>query len=98
MKFGDAITATIKYGSKVTRRAWKDEDKFVIVVRGSEEFVYPNSSYCDQDIVTPEGRVRIEPCFAIKVAKGDMQPGWVPTQADMFAEDWFIKHENGVKI
>lgn len=97
MKFGDAIAAMTQFKSKVTRRAWKNQDKFVILIRGSEEFAYPNSSYCDADIVSPEGRVRILPCYAIKTATGEMQPGWTPTQEDMVAEDWEIKLARAVK-
>ena len=30
----------------------------------------------------------MQPCIGIKTVGGKMQPGWVPSQSDMLAEDW----------
>ena len=30
----------------------------------------------------------MQPCIGIKTAGEVMQPGWVPSQSDMLAEDW----------
>lgn len=30
----------------------------------------------------------LEPCLALRNAQGKIQPGWVPSQGDMFAQDW----------
>jgi hypothetical protein len=38
------------------------------------------------------GQVRqYEPVVVMVTAQGKHQPGWVASQADMFAEDWSIK-------
>lgn len=31
-----------------------------------------------------------QPCLALRNAQGLLQPGWVPSQGDMFGKDWKI--------
>ena len=33
-------------------------------------------------------RSGLEPCIVIRTTQGKMQPGWVPSQADILATDW----------
>ncbi|PHM52406.1 Thoeris anti-defense Tad2 family protein [Xenorhabdus hominickii] len=33
---------------------------------------------------------RIVPHLDLKNAQGVMQPGWSPSQSDLFAEDWIV--------
>ena len=37
-----------------------------------------------------KGEFTIAPHLDLKNAQGIMQPGWVPSQGDLFAEDWVI--------
>jgi len=41
-------------------------------------------------LVTIDG---LEPCVALFTAQGKRQPGWVPSQVDMLAEDWSVVAE-----
>jgi len=29
------------------------------------------------------------PCIILKTNQNDLQPGWLPSHADIFAEDWY---------
>ena len=33
----------------------------------------------------------IQPCIGYHMRQGHYQPGWVPTQEDMFADDWMLE-------
>ena len=47
----------------------------------------PDSDYERAGI---KGEFTIAPHLDLKNAQGIMQPGWVPSQCDLFAEDWVI--------
>ena len=32
----------------------------------------------------------MQPCIGLRTAAATMQPGWVPSQQDMMADDWVI--------
>lgn len=35
-------------------------------------------------------QVDLAPCFVMRTATGDLQPGWLASQADMLADDWGV--------
>jgi len=63
----------MKLGGQVFREGWNGKDMFVCLL--------------DLSNLTSSAYV-IEPCLALKNARETIQPGWVPSQADMLAEDW----------
>lgn len=88
MDFSDALKA-LKEGKKVARDGWNGRGQFVAFMPGftipagmvngrTAKFVPP-----DQDIVRGA-------YIALWSAQGVWQPGWVPSQGDLFAEDWMV--------
>lgn len=88
--FGEALEA-VKAGKKISRSGWNGANQFVIKAGGykvSEPRV--GSDYHRAGIT---GEFNIAPHLDLKNAQGVMQPGWVPSQGDLFAEDWVIQGE-----
>lgn len=86
LSFGHAILA-LKEGKKVARAGWNGKRMFLILVSGSvlEKF-RPDSAYANHFF----GPVTIDPHIDMCTAKGTMQPGWLASQADVLADDWFV--------
>ena len=58
---------------------WHGKGMWVVIIRRPSE------------LMTVEGRsYDIDPCFGMKTAGGTMQPGWLPSQADLLADDWVV--------
>lgn len=85
MNFSEALQA-VKSGSKIARSGWNRANQFVIKAGGyTVDEPRPGSDYERAGIV---GQFTIAPHLDLKNAQGVMQPGWVPSQGDLFAEDW----------
>lgn len=77
--FSEALEA-VKAGKKILRSGWNGENQFIITVRaGNAMYTKNDLSYLMQD------------CLGLKNVHGYMQPGWIPSQDDLFANDWIIK-------
>jgi hypothetical protein len=81
MDFGDAIKA-MKNGERVTRPGWNGKNMHIymeehinIVLRRAKG-IFPERQY--------------EPCIIMFTAQGTHQPGWTPSQKDIFSEDWEV--------
>lgn len=86
--FGEALEA-VKAGKKISRSGWNGANQFVIKAGGyTVSEPRPNSDYHRAGII---GELIIAPHLDLKNAQGIMQPGWVPSQGDLFAEDWIIR-------
>ena len=90
MNFGLAIEA-MKKGKKVARRGWNGKGMFLVLCPGSEVpadhiRVKPVKKFYQQ-----EGRtsVIIAPHIDLKAADGTYVTGWLASQTDMLADDWF---------
>ena len=83
--FGDAIEA-MKYGKKVARAGWNGKSQHIELAS--------NISYC-----SPEGRIVNCEHVAIGnqaiafVGTSGVQMGWLASQSDMLADDWYILPE-----
>ncbi|HBR0921551.1 TPA: DUF2829 domain-containing protein [Klebsiella quasipneumoniae subsp. quasipneumoniae] len=85
MKFGEALEA-VKSGAKIYREGWNGKGQFVIKAGGyTVSEPRPGSDYAKAWIT---GEFTIAPHLNLKNAQGIMQPGWVPSQGDLFADDW----------
>lgn len=85
MTFGDAIHA-MKMGERVSRNSWNGKGQYVFLA-DSVEF------HTDADISEFYGSadgVTVLPMYVIRTAQGNLQPGWLASQSDMMANDWFI--------
>ena len=74
MPLGHAIEAARK-GLKIARAGWNGKNQFVVFIKSG------NAMYHTYDM---------QDCFGLKNQQGEMQPGWVPSQGDMKADDWCI--------
>jgi len=78
--FSDALCAA-KEGKLISRDGWN----------GKNMHVFLESRF---DILMSTGENEIsrqyEPVFCLWTAQQTTQPGWLPSQADLLAEDWCI--------
>lgn len=74
MSFGNASTLVL-LGYKAARHAWNAPGQFVTRILPG------NAMHLGYPM---------QPCLGLKNAQGNMQPGWVPSQGDIFATDWYI--------
>lgn len=87
MNFGQALEAA-KSGSKIARSGWNGANQFVLKAGGyTVKEARPGSDYERAGI---KGEFTIAPHLDLKNAQSIMQPGWLPSQGDLFAEDWFV--------
>lgn len=83
MNFGDALEA-LKDGKRVARQGWNGKDMFIFLA-------YEPDFVTDADISAFDGKeVIVGDMLVMKTAQDTFQPGWLASQADMLAEDWYI--------
>ena len=85
MNFGLAIEA-VKKGKKIARAGWNGKGMYVFLADDVE-------FHTDADISEFEGAfdgVYVADMLVLRTAQGNMQPGWLASQADMLADDWRI--------
>lgn len=86
--FGDAIEA-LKNGFKVARKGWNGKNMWICLMP---------SLYLKADKVNGRTKKHIgentdldcQPYIVMWTAQGKWQPGWLASQTDMLAEDWYI--------
>ena len=84
--FGEAIKY-MKRGLRVARENWNGKNQYVFLADEVEFHANADLSAFDDTLVD------VCPVFVIKTADNVFQPGWLATQSDMLAEDWFIYEE-----
>lgn len=83
MTFGDALEA-LKQGQRVARKGWNGKNMYVFLV-------YEPDFVTDADISEfNQLDVEVADMLVMKTAQNTFQPGWLASQADMLAEDWYI--------
>lgn len=97
MKFGKAIEL-LNDGKMVARKGWNGKGMFVYKTVGNtvpKDFIPKFASLPDsvKTFLEKKGAdVVFHPSITMYTAQGEMQPGWLASQADMLAEDWDIIH------
>ena len=83
MSFGLAIEA-MKKGLRVARAGWNGKDMYVFLA-DVEEIVTPAdlSEFDDKDVYVSD-------LLVLRTAQKTLQPGWLATQSDILADDWYI--------
>ena len=83
MNFGLALEA-VKVGKKIFRHGWNGKGMYVFLAEVIEFHTEADlSEFEDQEV----------PCsdlLVLRTAQGTLQPGWLATQSDMLADDWYI--------
>ena len=83
MTFGDALDA-LKQGQRVARKGWNGKDMYVFLAYEAEFSTEADISEFDQQ------KVEVGDMLVMKTAQNTFQPGWLASQADMLADDWYI--------
>ena len=83
MNFGLAIEAA-KMGKKIARAGWNGKDMYVFLAYEADFVTDADISEFDQL------EVEVGDMLIMKTAQNTFQPGWLASQADMLAEDWYI--------
>ena len=78
MNFGDAVEA-LKRGERVSRSGWNGKGMWLVLIRAGNAIHRSGAGSFD-----------MQDCIGMKTAAGQMQPGWLASQADMLAEDWEV--------
>ena len=87
--FGEAIEA-MKDGKRVTREGWNGKNMFLWLIEAAE---VKREWMREPGLIAACGdkeSLRCGPSVRIKDADGTVITGWLASQTDMFAEDWFI--------
>ena len=83
MNFGLAIEAA-KMGKKIARAGWNSKDMYVFLAYEADFVTDADISEFDQL------EVEVGDMLVMKTAQNTFQPGWLASQADMLADDWYI--------
>lgn len=80
MTFGQALDL-LKAGSRLRRAGWNGAGQFVFMMeQNGQAYVFKGE----------HDPLELAPVLALKNAQNVVQPGWVPSQGDLFATDWQI--------
>ena len=83
MNFGLALEAA-KKGLRIARSGWNGRGMYVFLADIQELNTRADlSEFQDQD-------VEISELLVLRTAQETLQPGWLATQSDMLADDWYI--------
>ena len=82
MTFGDALEA-MKRGERVSRKGWNGKGQYVFLA-------YEPDFNTDADIFAIDNEAPVSDMLVLKTAQDSFQPGWLATQSDMLADDWYI--------
>lgn len=83
MTFGDALEA-LKDGERVSRSGWNGKGQYVFLAHEADFVTDADLSAYDQL------EVEVYDMLVLKTAQDTFQPGWLATQTDMLAEDWYV--------
>lgn len=83
MNFGLAIEA-MKKGLRVARNGWNGKGMYVFLAYEADFVTDADLSAFDQM------EVDVGDMLVMKTAQDSFQPGWLASQADMLADDWYI--------
>lgn len=95
MNFPQAIEA-LNEGKIVSRSGWNGKNMFIYKTIGNtvdKDFIpkFTSLPQSVKDFLSKKGEdVVFRPSITMYTAAGEMQAGWLPSQADIFAEDWGI--------
>lgn len=95
MDFSKALIE-LKAGHKLARKGWNGKGMFIVMMgalylppfntQGTERKVNDRTAKW----VGEDKPLDSQPYIAMFTAQGKWQPGWICSQADLFAEDWEV--------
>lgn len=84
MDFGKALEA-VKKGATIARESWNGKNQFVYLITAEELSNGLKYGYGEYS-----GEPRFVDVLAIKTSSNAIQVGWLATQTDMLADDWYV--------
>lgn len=89
--FGIALEC-LKSGGRITRAGWNGKNMWLCLMTS---VVIPEGIVNGRTRkFVPTGDLSVGAYIVLFTAQGIWQPGWVPSQADMLAEDWYVLSED----
>lgn len=83
LTFGQALER-MKDGERVSRSGWNGKGQYVFLAHEADFVTDADLSAYDQL------EVEVHDMLVLKTAQDTFQPGWLATQTDMLAEDWYV--------
>lgn len=83
LSFGLALEAA-KQGMRIARKGWNGKGMYVFLVHGMDFHTDADLSELDDQ------NVEVLDCLVMRTATGAFCPGWLASQTDMLADDWYI--------
>ena len=88
IEFGEALQV-LKAGGRITRAGWNGRGMFLLLVPGSTGLTVDEGRPLAKAGIPVGTRFNYLPHIDMWTARGDFVP-WLPSQADMLAEDWMV--------
>lgn len=83
MDFGTALL-NMKSGSCISRKGWNGKGMYVFLADNIEFHTAADLSEFN------EADVHVSDLMVLRTVQGTLQPGWLATQSDILAEDWYV--------
>lgn len=87
MNFGLALEAA-KMGKRIARKNWNGKNQYVFLATDVDFHTDADLSAFADKFVT------VHDALVIKTSQDVFQPGWLASQSDMLADDWYIVDED----
>ena len=84
MNFGAALEAVLN-GEAIARKGWNGAGQFVYLISARDLQVGLEYGYGEY-----EGEPVFTDVLAIRTAHNQIQVGWLASQSDMLADDWYV--------
>ena len=84
MNFGAALEAVLN-GEAIARKGWNGAGQFVYLISARDLQVGLKYGYGEY-----EGEPVFTDVLAIRTAHNQIQVGWLASQSDMLANDWYV--------
>lgn len=96
MRFGEAL-AHARAGKRIARLGWNGKGMYVYMTKGrlmsADEWVARMPSQELTEVEKERGYVNIMPHLDMKTAQNTRVIGWLASQTDMLAFDWYVIDE-----
>lgn len=87
MTFGDALESA-KDGCRITRKGWNGKGMYVFFADNVE--FHTDADISEFYVPGDDTEVPVSNMLVLRTAQGTLQPGWLATQSDMLADDWYV--------
>ena len=90
MDFSRALIE-LKHGKAIARMGWNGRDMWLTYSPGNKAldashfWAARNQRFANDN----GGAAEVLPCITMKTADGKIQMGWLASQSDLLADDWF---------